>query len=215
MTLVKSKINSLAWLKSAIYVSVIGGGISSSFTPVLAATLVGGSGPTSVTITVTEIAFGNAGTAPLFYNDGRWKGSVYIEESNGFFIDSLVIRVYLQHISSPHPHQGESALGGQLNLNFRSDSSSARIFEDDKDVSAHPGIKHFDVAEGLLTVNKFDRFIGGIKVGTGISKWDLVVSADHNVPEPTTMLAAALAVGWGGWMKQKNSIKQNKTKSQG
>jgi hypothetical protein len=175
--------------------------------------LVGGSGPTSVTIIVKEIAFGNAGTAPLFYNDGRWKGEVNIDEYNGPFGDSLVIRMYLQHISSPH--QGDSALGGQLNLNFRSDSSSARIFEFDKDVSAHPGIKHFDVAEGTLTVNKFDRFIGGIKVGTGISSWDLVVGADHNVPEPTTMLAAALAVGWGGWMKQKNSIKQNKTKSQG
>jgi len=215
MTLIKSKINSLAWLKSAIYVSVIGGGISSSFTPVLAATLVGGSGPTSVTVVVTETTFGNAGRDPLFYNDGRWKGSVYIEESNGVLFDSLVIRMYLQHISSPHPHQGESALGRQLNLNFRSNSSAANVFEWDDDVAAHPGINHFDLAKGVLTVNKFDRFIGGIKVGTGISSWDLVAGADHKVPEPTTMLGTALALGWGGWVKRKNSIKQNKTKSQG
>jgi hypothetical protein len=35
------------------------------------------------------------------------------------------------------------------------------------------------------------------------------------VPEPTTILSAAIALGWGGWLKRKNSIKQNKTKSQG
>jgi len=35
------------------------------------------------------------------------------------------------------------------------------------------------------------------------------------VPEPTTILSTAIALGWGGWLKRKNSIKQNKTKSQG
>jgi hypothetical protein len=34
------------------------------------------------------------------------------------------------------------------------------------------------------------------------------------VPEPTTILTAAIALGWGGWLKRKNSIKQNKIKSQ-
>jgi hypothetical protein len=29
------------------------------------------------------------------------------------------------------------------------------------------------------------------------------------------MFGAAVALGWGGWMKRKNSIKQDKTKSQG
>jgi hypothetical protein len=33
------------------------------------------------------------------------------------------------------------------------------------------------------------------------------------VPEPTTILSTAIALGWGGWLKRKNSIKQNKTKS--
>jgi hypothetical protein len=35
------------------------------------------------------------------------------------------------------------------------------------------------------------------------------------VPEPTTMLTAAVAIGWGGWLKRKNSSQQHKTKSQG
>jgi hypothetical protein len=33
------------------------------------------------------------------------------------------------------------------------------------------------------------------------------------VPEPTTILTAAIALGWGGWLKRKNSSQQNKTKS--
>jgi len=45
------------------------------------------------------------------------------------------------------------------------------------------------------------------------SRW--VVDVTEPVPEPTTILTAAIALGWGGWLKRKNSIKQNKTKSQG
>jgi hypothetical protein len=40
------------------------------------------------------------------------------------------------------------------------------------------------------------------------------VDVTEPVPEPTTILSAAIALGWGGWLKGKNSIKQNKTKSQ-
>jgi hypothetical protein len=35
----------------------------------------------------------------------------------------------------------------------------------------------------------------------------------ESVPEPTTILTAAIALGWGGWLKRKNSSQQNKTKS--
>ena len=35
------------------------------------------------------------------------------------------------------------------------------------------------------------------------------------VPEPTTILCAGIALGWGGWMKRNNSSQQNKKKSQG
>jgi hypothetical protein len=40
------------------------------------------------------------------------------------------------------------------------------------------------------------------------------VNVTEPVPEPTTILSAAIALGWGGWLKRKNSLKQNKTKSQ-
>jgi len=44
-----------------------------------------------------------------------------------------------------------------------------------------------------------------------------IITADvaEPVPEPTTILTAAIALGWGGWLKRNNSKQQNKTKSQG
>jgi hypothetical protein len=39
--------------------------------------------------------------------------------------------------------------------------------------------------------------------------------AEQGVPEPTTILTATVALGWGGWLKRKNSSQQDKTKSQG
>jgi hypothetical protein len=217
MTLIKSKINSLAWLKSAIYVFIIGGGTLSSSTPVLAATLLPVyDNETSVKFLVMQNPYGN-GASRLYYNKPEydWKGTIDIEQNNGFTSDELVIRVYLEHIHSPH--QGDNASGRQLNLNFRSASSSPGSAEYDIDISDHPGKNHFDVAEGTLSVSKLANFISGIKVSTDITSWSLEVSATHNVPvpEPTTMFGTALALGWGGWMKRKNSIKQNETKSQG
>jgi len=215
MTLIKSKTNSLAWLKSAIYVSIIGGGVLSSFTPVLAASLVpnfGYNNETSFLFLVKQNIFGTGPSRiPYGGKEGDfWKGTIDIEEYNGPLGDNLVVRVYLQHIHSPH--QGDSASGGQLTLGFRAPSSSANnpIYVLDKAVSEHPGRNHYDVAEGLLTVNKSNP-----PIGTGIKDWDLIVSGEHKVPEPTTMFGTALALGWGGWLKRKNSIKQNKTKSQG
>jgi len=41
------------------------------------------------------------------------------------------------------------------------------------------------------------------------------VEVAESVPEPTTILTAAVALGWGGWLKRKNSSQQDKTKSQG
>jgi hypothetical protein len=42
-----------------------------------------------------------------------------------------------------------------------------------------------------------------------------VDNVSEPVPEPTTILSTAIALGWGGWLKRKSSIKQSKTKSQG
>jgi len=200
MSLIKSKINSLGWLNSAISVSVVGGVILSS-TSVLAATLIPlfPENETSVEFLVEENTFGNS-QPTLYYNGNYWKGAINITDYNGPASDELVIRVYFQHIHNPHP--GESDPGGLLNLDFRSASSSANSVEFDIDSSSHPGINHSDVVSGILTVNKFRS-----SDATGIKDWSLLVRADHNVPEPGTILSAAVALGLGGWLKRKNLIK--------
>jgi hypothetical protein len=43
---------------------------------------------------------------------------------------------------------------------------------------------------------------------------DITPDVAEPVPEPTTILSAAIALGWGGWLKRNNSKQQNKTKSQ-
>ena len=62
---------------------------------------------------------------------------------------------------------------------------------------------------------------GGLALNTsnfsGIKPSLIVETAEvtEPVPEPTTILTAAIALGWGGWLERKNSSQQNKTKSQG
>jgi len=202
MTLIKSKINFVAWLNSAIYASVVLG-VSLFSTPVLAAYLTYEESKTDLTLAVRQDTLRyNEFSLPLLGQ--YWTGLIKIKEYSGGLSDDLRVWVYLQHIHDPH--EGDSALGGQLNLinlNFSLASSlSSPNFDYDDDRSEHFGINHFDLAWGVLTARKI-----GFGDTTSIRDWNLVVRADHAVPEPSTMLAAALALGWGGWMKRKNSIK--------
>jgi hypothetical protein len=73
-------------------------------------------------------------------------------------------------------------------------------------------------------VSSNDAFAGlAIRAGNKFGEVNLneanliitTVDVTEPVPEPTTILTAAIAIGWGGWLKRKNSIKQNKTKSRG
>jgi hypothetical protein len=210
MNLIKSKINSLAWLSSAISVSVVGGVVLSS-TPVLAATLVPiDDYPTFVEFKVfpDNLPFKTAeSTVP--YLGKYWQGTVQVTQYDGGKSDDLLVRVYLQHRLGPH--SGDSDPGGLLNLNFRSTSLTGNAKEYDDNTSRHPGIGHFDTARGTLNVVKYSFSDDD----THIVDWTLNVRGAHSVPEPTTMFGTAVALGWGGWMKRKNSIKQDKTKSQG
>jgi len=98
--------------------------------------------------------------------------------------------------------------------------------------SSSPGdILNFDVTDFVKQrVSNGDAFagfgiralnLGGLALNTssfsGIQPSLIVETADvtESVPEPTTILTAAIALGWGGWLKRKNSSQQNKTKSQG
>ncbi len=98
--------------------------------------------------------------------------------------------------------------------------------------SSSPGdILNFDITPFVKQrVSNGDAFagfgiralnFGGLALNTsnfsGIKPSLIVETADvtESVPEPTTILTAAIALGWGGWLKRKKSSQQNKTKSQG
>jgi hypothetical protein len=208
MNLIKSKINSLAWLSSAISVSVVGGVVLSS-TPVLAATLIPlYEDETIVSFRVLPENSFRTGESTVSYLGRYWQGTVQITQYDGLESDDLVVRVYLQHMRGSH--SGESNPGGLLNLNLRSTSLTGYPQEVAYDTSRHGGIGHSDTGLAILNVAKYRT-----PDTTRIVSWNLGVRGEHNVPEPTTMFGAAVALGWGGWMKRKNSIKQDKTKSQG
>jgi hypothetical protein len=73
-------------------------------------------------------------------------------------------------------------------------------------------IKNNDTFAGLKVYTRGGYFTLDREANLIITTVDEVTEP---VPEPTTILSAAIALGWGGWLKRKNSIKQNKTKSQG
>jgi len=69
---------------------------------------------------------------------------------------------------------------------------------------------------GIRALNLGSLTLGGAHF-PGIQPRLIVETAEvtESVPEPTTILTAAIALGWGGWLKRKNSSQQNNTKSQG
>jgi hypothetical protein len=214
MTLMKSKINSLGWLKSAIYISVVGGVILSS-KPAASATL---SSPPSENATNIAISirdnFGEGNESFRF--PGRYWDAVFnITEFQGPFNDILSLEVILQHLAAPH--SGDNSFGNPITFNFRlnaNDTSRNVItLPSQTRLARHPR-NHSDEATGTLTVN----LTHGILSRDDITSWNFTLTGEHRaepVPEPTTMLGTALALGGGGWLKRKKSIKQNKTKSQG
>jgi hypothetical protein len=214
MTLITSKINSLAWLKSAIYVSVVGGVILSS-TPVLSAAFVfpPRGEEDSISFIVRENTF-LTGRSPLRPEPGVspwWDIFIDINRTNGGILgkDTLRIDVNLKHIAAPH--RGDNGSGSPLTFRLFVDSDNPQLnILSGFDTAPHNGINHRDSVRGVLTPT-----ISRTSINSDINDWTLEVNASHHVPEPTTMLAAAVALGWGGWLKRKNSIKQDKTKIQG
>jgi hypothetical protein len=96
----------------------------------------------------------------------------------------------------------------------------------DSDQPRQPGqVLSFDVASLInQSIRNNDVFAGfgirtngrgNVTINQDASLIITTVDAAEPVPEPTTILTAAVALGWGGWLKRKNSSQQDKTKSQG
>jgi hypothetical protein len=214
MIVIKSKINSLAWLKSSAICSSVVGGVILFSKPAASAqiNITSKETETSAIISISHVFEG--GYNSIRYSGSYWNAFFEINETQGSLVtnDELSVSVVLRHIKAPH--QGENSLGIPLGLDIKFDaggipSNQAKITRDATPFT-HPGSNHLDKATGTLTAILKHNFLSGDDIeGT----WNFTVNAQH-VPEPTTMLGAAVALGWGGWLKRNNSIKQNKTKSQ-
>ena len=215
MTLVKSKINSLAWLKSAVYISAIGG-VFLSCKPAVSATL---TVPTvnqlKLLTMVIEDTYGG-GLDSVEERAPFWEASIKIyEEESGTigFDDVLRLVVTIQHKAAGHP--GDADAGLPLGFDFRVNAGSTTLFKQifsEGDLDKHLP-NHSDTANGKLTVNFAHENFGRDK----ITDWKLELEANHNsypVPEPTTIFGSAIFLGVGGWLKRKKSSQQDKTAPQ-
>jgi hypothetical protein len=214
MTLVKSKIHSLAWLKSAIYISVVGGVMLSS-TPALSAYFVfpprGEEDSHSFIVREDTFLMGGSRLEPLPGVSPWWDILINITRTNGgiFGKDTLTIDVDLKHIAAPH--RGDKGSGSPLTFKLYVDSGNPQLdILSGFATAPHAGINHRDSVRGKLTRKISSNSVIG---NSDIDNWTLEVDASH-VPEPTTIFGSALALGVGGWLKRKKSTPQNKAKSQ-
>ena len=217
MTLIKSKINSLAWLKSAIYISVVGGVILSS----KSASAVSFSPLTDTQTRGTFFMdaqgfFEDFGPQRYQLNGEYWSGVVNVTQDHQFFNDVLIISGVFQHISIPsHPEDGST--GSLFNFNLVLDADNSSDAGDTQDnylgaqrIESYNHSEHSDSFKSLVRATTSDR-LGFDR----ITSWTFTLEGNHTpVPEPTTIFGSALALGVGGWLKRKKSSQQNKTTSQ-
>ncbi|MEG3960056.1 PEP-CTERM sorting domain-containing protein [Microcoleus sp. herbarium2] len=208
MRLIKSKIYSLAWLKPAIYISVVGGVILSS-TRVLAAYIAQPRTDTKeeLSLTVIQNEF-KGGLSPLAPFIGKnWRADFTINETQGYpwTHDNLSIIVLIQHLTAPHP--GENGKGKVLRLDLGLNSITQNGVPNpkivrDSDSEFHSGTRgHVDNARGTLTA----YLTNNVTRTSDIDRWNLEVKASHSVPEPVTMFGTATALGYGALLKRKYS----------
>lgn len=201
MTLVKSKINSLACLKSAIYISIVGGIILSS-KPAASArlTVPAQDNPTSLTISLVDLTFGDNNSQIMEHRGDNWNATFTITEEHGGLggTDVLSLRGVVQHIFA---HRGESEAGPLLQFDYR---VVARLFGGSHTPSLertpngpHSGGNHWDSVRGTLNADLTHRL-----AGHDITRWNFDMTATHGVPEPLTILAAGASLGFGVLFKK-------------
>jgi hypothetical protein len=77
-------------------------------------------------------------------------------------------------------------------------------------ISGFKGNNHNNFAGfGIRTNSSHYSSSGNVTLNQDASLIITTVDVAEPVPEPTTILTAAIALGWGGWLKRKNSNRQN------
>ena len=207
MTIIKNKINSLAWLKSTIYIWVAGGVILFS-KPVSAIDVHFFDSKKFSTFSITETGFANlvtgASTPPA-----HWKGFIKVIQNRGPTNDVLTVSGIYQHISIPsHPEDNSVGKVFDFNLVLDTDNATGNEISAEKTLLlGHFSGNHSDLFEAKLTANVSD-----ILGFNRITNWNFKLSAEHKpepvpepVPEPLTMFGAVAALGYGALLKRKYS----------
>jgi len=236
MTLLKSKINSLAWLKPAIYLSLVGGVIlSSKPASAIALNLVnvnvnlnfqGSVNPsgtltppafltfsetsTFVTMSITGGDFDSSSTRTFGVKGDFWQATFNITQNAGFIDDDLSLNGTLQHITAPH--EDDNSFGNIFTFNFILDADDATgntVNTSTMQSLNHPGSDHSDTFDAELTAT-----VASTLIADDITGWTFNMTGEHKVPEPTTIFGSALALGVGGWLKRKKSSQPDKTAPQ-
>ena len=215
MTLIKRKINFLAWLKSAIYISVVGGVILSSKSA--SAIVLGFQTDTELlgTFSMSDQDFQSDELFQHVIEGQYWRGIIYVPRERRAYNDILGIRGVFQHKSIPS-HPEDSSAGENYLFDFF-------IYTDEID-NGTTNYEFLEMPTRLLghSENHSDLFSAKLNATVTrtlgfnrITSWNFTVDGEHRsepVPEPTTIFGSALALGVGGWLKRKNSSQQNKTK---
>jgi hypothetical protein len=217
MTLIKRKINSLTWLKSAaIYISVVGGVILSS-KPAASVNFLDAPTETRESIKIEiEENFFLGGTDSLFYGTGEHWNAIFTKKATQGDIHGVqgnindVLSLIVQLVHKTELHQDDFGKGELLNFNFLLDSAkTTNTLVTLRDTKTVKHGRHSDTATGILTANL--RHTPQLH---DIDKWKFELTGRHrteSVPEPTTIFGSALALGVGGWLKRKKSSQQHKT----
>jgi len=209
MTLIKSKINFLAWLKSAIYISVVGGVVLSS-KPGSAISFTFSETATLGTFSLTALGFENPEPVLKYSIEGiYWRGVVDVSENRGSINDVLLLSGLFWHRQGPHPEDNPTDREFTFNFVLDADDATGNQISYGKTESLVHSANHSDLFEAKLSANISDT--AGFN---RITNWNFTLSGEHKtepVPEPTTIFGSALALSLGGWLKRKKSNQHNKT----
>lgn len=210
MTLIKSKTNFLAWLKSAIYISVVGGVILSSKSA--SAIVFGFQTDTELfsTFSMSELAFGTSESFQYVIEGQYWGGIINVNQERRFFNDVLLISGLFQHRSIPsHPEDSSAGRNYPFEFVIYTDDATSNYIHLEMPTSRleHPE-NHSDLFRAELNATVSDT-LGFNR----ITSWNFTLDGEHRsepVPEPATIFGSALALSLGGWLKRKKSSQHNK-----
>ena len=169
--------------------------------------------------TLTEINIGNFSFAPNSITSAIFRAKIFTFEAGGLGVGNPGSLGIFGYRGNGTADASDFEAGVFLNSVNISSPSVGDTLSFDVSPYVNQRVRNGDAFAGfgIRALNLGGLFLNndsnsGIKPRLIVETTDV---AEQGVPEPTTILTATVALGWGGWLKRKNSSQQNKTKSQG